>query len=566
MTGSWRGRWRTLAKPKALPSLTDEEIEIFRRSRTDTDLFTRYFFKKSGLDFSWNLDQNFDPDGAWQKTVHFSAQKRIVVIGGFGSGKTRGIAASACIWCATTRDFAFMNAAPQAWQSELMYKFIVNDLTQGTPFERLIFSKPKRPYPSVTLKFMIGSTIVTSTMEFMSVDENASAILSWEGDWVNIDEAGKLDDLGGTITNLGSRLRGQINGRDRLARLSMTTNSWDNPELWYRYDLAASLPQDYLSITVSSRSNHNVTEEQLKLWLKDIPEDEHERFIEGARPEGKGTYFSKEGVYAAEDQNYADAIIHAINTKQKGYAIETVKLVGVSFFQLPAQESHNYVLIGDPGSDNAPNRNAPCLMVWDVTDFPKFKANLVAFWWGAGHGSLKPFVRTLLRFMAEYNPIFSAVDSTGPQKGTAELLNTYVQSKRMTPEKVEAWLGPIDLSRVLNPMIGGMDFSSGRKDMFLISGKLMLDANLLIWPKFVNGIRSQLTNYDREKDTSGMPKFPQDIVSAFCMSTYALRALFPFDIKSRDPKETGTVVDFNDLLSGRDSRLASVDRELREAR
>jgi len=37
-----------------------------------------------------------DP-GKWQRDFHQALQKRIVIIGGFGSGKTKGVALSACV-------------------------------------------------------------------------------------------------------------------------------------------------------------------------------------------------------------------------------------------------------------------------------------------------------------------------------------------------------------------------------------------------------------------------------------------------------------------------------------
>src|SRR5512146_1343447 len=199
---------------KTVPSLTDEEIEILRLGRENPSLITDYFFRKPGQEQGWVFDFNFDPEGAWQKTLHKAKQKRIMIIGGFGSGKTKGVAMSAAVWCMTTTDFAFMNCAPKAWQSELMYRFLV-DMARNTPFERLIWNSPKRPFPKIELRFWIHNILVVSSMEFMSVDKNASAILGWEGDWANIDEAGQLDNLEETITNLGSRMRGTVEGRAR---------------------------------------------------------------------------------------------------------------------------------------------------------------------------------------------------------------------------------------------------------------------------------------------------------------------------------------------------------------
>jgi len=537
-------------------TLTDEEIEILRLGREDPDVITNYFFRPPGAIKGWKFDYNFDPEGAWQKTIHHATQKRIVLIGGFGSGKTKGVAMSAATWCITTMDFAFMNCAPRSWQSELMYRFLL-DISRNTPFERLIYESPKKPYPKIELRFWVRNVLVVSTMEFMSVEKNASAILGWEGDWANVDEGGQLDDLGGTITNLGSRMRGTTqHGRERLGRMSITTNSWDNPELWYRFDLANELPEDYLSIVVSTRSNHNVTEDQLRLMLKDIPEDEHQRFIDGSRPEGRGFYFSKNKVYACEDQFYGDLILDAVAKEAPGYGLQSLHGAGVTYFQVPANKTHVYFLLGDPGTDAAPNRNAPCLQVWDCTDFPKYKATLAAFWWGNGNHSISPFVNQLLRFMADYQPYFTGVDSTGPQKSTAELLNLYLMGDtRIDKEKALEWFGDVDKDKLMNKSIGGLDFSGGKKPAYLISARLMIEAQLMAWPKFVVGLRSQLTNYDPAKDTVGQPKIPQDLVATLAMSAYAIRAWFGIDISALVNQEGGEIPDFSNLLVDRDARF-----------
>jgi len=526
---------------KSIYELSEQEIEILKVGITNPDVITDYFFRQKGEQHGWILDENFDPEGAWQNSVHSAAQKRIVLVGGFGSGKTKGVALSACVWSILTKDFTFMNCAPTSWQSELMYKFIMNTLARDTIFEKMIYASPKRPYPLIDIRFRIHGVLIRSTMEFMSVDKNANAILSWEGDWVNIDEAGLLDDLGGTIINLGSRMRGHINGRPFLGRMSLCSNSWDNPEFWYRYDLAHDLPDDYLSMAISSRYNHNITPDQLRLMLKDIPEEEHDRFIDATRPEGRGNYFSKPRIYACEDENYSQFLLGHIEAGMEGFGASTTYGCGVTYFEVPYNPTHEYMLLGDPGTGAAPNRNAPVLMVWDVHEFPKYKATLCAFYWGDGKGSITPFYSQLFKFMVKYNPIVTAVDNTGTQKNTSEILNNYILSSRMEEGKKFEFLGEqIDLSHVLNTQIQGMDFSGGKKPAYLIAGRLMLEAGLFSWPKIITGMRSQLSNYDPEKDNTNGTKIPQDLVATYCMSSYAVQVWFHIDpskVVSKSKKE-----------------------------
>jgi hypothetical protein len=168
--------------------------------------------------------------------------------------------------------------------------------------------------------------------------------------------------------------------------------------------------------------------------------------------------------------------------------------------------------------------------------------------------------------MQMYNPLYTGVDSTSSQKNTAELLNLYVNSNRNDPEKFREWLGDIDLSNVLNPGIYGMDFSGGHKAAYLVAGRLMVEAGLVLWPKFVSGMRSQLTNYDPEKDRSGGPKIAQDLVATFCMAAWQIRYQFSIDLQN--PLEKGNTEDpeFMDQVIGREARLARDDREFANSR
>lgn len=517
-------------KRKPIYHLNSEEADIINLGVDDPDIITDYFFRPFGRTSGWKLDENFTEEGAWQKKVHFAAQNRIIVIGGFGSGKTRGVAVSACVHSMVTPDFKFMNTAPKSWQADLMYNFIL-DVSRSTPFEKLIYEYPKRPYPVIKLMFYIGDYLMVSTLEFMSLDRNANTILSWEGDWCNIDEAGQVDDLQTVIRNLGSRMRGSINGRDRLGRLSMVSNSWDNPEMWYRFDLAKEMPDDFLSLVISSRDNKNITEKQLKAMLKDIPEEEIGQFIDGTRPEGRGNYFAKEWIYEAEDDIYGKMIQTFVEKETPGYVMQTQYGCGVVNLVVPKSSQGNYVIVGDPGTDGAPNRNSPVIGVWDVSSFPQSKASLVGFWWGSGNGSITPFVNKLLWFMELYNPIWTGIDSTASQKNMAELLNIYIQSDRIEDEQIAKWFGGVNLSKVYNKTIHGMDFSGSKKSSYLVAGRLFLEARLVTWPKFIIGMRSQLTNYDPEKDQKS-GHLSQDIVAMYCMGCAAIR--FYFGINPND--------------------------------
>ena len=491
--------------------LTPAEIEILKRSLEDPNIFTDYFFRPFGASEGWKFDNNFDEEGAWQKTLHSASQKDIIVIGGFGTGKTIGVAMSACVWATTTSDFKFLNVGPQAWQAQQMYDAVLLN-ARNTRFEALIWEKPRRPHPKIVIRYRIGANIYESSLEFMSVDKDATGILSWEGDWLHIDEAGLLDNLEEVIINVGSRLRGTVRTRERLGRFSMTSNSWDNFYLWHYFDQAASDPENFLSIAVSSRHNHNISPEQLQRMLARIPEDERERFIDGTRPEGRGNFFDKHAVYECE----VPYEIEITEEKQRegifGYRVEKLHGAGVTYYSKPPEAHRFYMVFGDPGTDAAPKRNSPVLMCWDVTDFPALPARLVCFYWGNGDGKIGPFINQLMNMINLYKPLYIGIDSTGTQKNMNYLINEYALKKNF--ENNVAYAGA--------PNVAGLDFSGPKKIAYLHAARLLIEAKLMSWPKDIVGIRSQLTNYSYENDK----KIAQDIVATMAMSAHAIRMWF----------------------------------------
>src|SRR3970282_2320694 len=151
-----------------------------------------------------------------------------------------------------------------------------------------------------------GQSKYRSTMEFMSMDKQASKIFSWRGDWINLDDAALIDQLDQPLMNRSTRLTGKTSrGREFLGRMSLMTNPWDNESaghVYYFYDLAIDNPEECLSISVPTSANKNVTDRKVRNSLKFIRDpEEQERLLLGMRPEGRGKYFAKSRVAAAAD-------------------------------------------------------------------------------------------------------------------------------------------------------------------------------------------------------------------------------------------------------------------------
>jgi hypothetical protein len=77
---------------------------------------------------TWELDFERGDYVPWQPldpgSILLSARRRkdATIIGGFGSGKTVGVAAVGIYYCAMMSDFKFMDATPVAWQAFQMFR------------------------------------------------------------------------------------------------------------------------------------------------------------------------------------------------------------------------------------------------------------------------------------------------------------------------------------------------------------------------------------------------------------------------------------------------------------
>jgi hypothetical protein len=542
----------------SIPTLTDAEMEIIRLGQSDPSIITSYFFSTNpGYEPGFEFDKNFLPEGQWQRRMHVAQQDNILVVGGFFSGKTLGVAMSMCVRAITTfPDFRFLNTAATLRQSGYMYSKILS-LAKGTPFEKLIHSAPSTPWPKIEIKFWWEDALIESYMDFGSLDSRqaSEAISGFEGDIICIDEAFQIPNLEELMIILGSRVRGTFRGRERAGKIVIITNSYPNPYGWYLWDLASSDPENYLSMVVSSRHNLNVTPRQLANALKRIPKDEHEQYIEGLRPVGKGVFFSNESIYACEDAMQGQMAMLMASNNEPGWRIITQHGAGVIYYAEPYQPGHKYLMFGDPGTAGAPNRDAPVWIVWDVTEFPNEPARLACFWWGNGKGVINAFIGNMAKLILLYRPYFVGMDSTGPQKNAATAINLHLRGGRIINPEILSWIGSeVDTSKGIKipkgTQIVGMDFSVGKKNSMLFSGKMMLDAHRFRWPKIITGLRGQLSMYSPEDDKPGKPRFPQDLVSVVCMSAHAIQALFAISIPDDEDEDDQAPID---SVGGRDA-------------
>ena len=493
--------------------MTPAEIDILEAGKDDPNLILDYFTRRPGQEHGWRFDTNFTEDGKWQLAMCQASQTFIVVIGGVGSGKTVGVGLAGVTHCILTPSFKFLNIARESWQSMLMYSAIIEH-AQGTLLEKLIINFPRRPYPMIVIEYIVNGVAVRSTMEFMSIGEkeDATNIFSWRGDWINIDEAGRLDDLADIVANLSTRGTGVTpDGRPYLGRMSLISNAWENPDLWTLFDMAEADPEDALAINVETRDNKNVTEKQIKQILKlnkitvggDI-----DRYLTGKRPEGHAGYFGKNAIATCTSSILTDGFKEALKADRDNNDYEILPHLGMFYYKRAPQRGRVYFLVGDPGIGSAPARNAPVCMVFDVTDMPKGAATLAALWWGSGGNSITPWTDLMVEWIQLYKPLFAGADSTGPQKNTAELISlNYIYGKGFSVSEITP-----------------MDFSGSRRYTYLIALRLTLEAGMIMWPHACTGIGAQLRHYDPIVDRSPNSKLAQDLVATLAMASFAIRA------------------------------------------
>ena len=519
-------------------TMSSAELEILTKSRDDPNIFFDYWFRKPGQTQGWQLDYNFTEDGKWQETMCMATQKFIVAICGISTGKTIGVVMSAAYHATLSQLFRFMNVAPTSWQSTLMYNSLL-ELAEGTPFEALITQKPQRPYPKIKIEFMVGKKKFSSMLEFMTLGEKGKGdnIFSYRGDWINIEEAGQIDDLGMVVTNLVTRLTGATaENRPYLGRLSLISNPWENPDLWQAYDNARLDNKYGLIFNIDTHMNKNTTDDQVAFALTMIPKELHARFMSGQRPEGRGTYFSTETVEKCESTTLSQMFLEHINNKEDGYEMDSLPHLGTFYMKQQRKDGRIYFILGDPGTGTAPSRNAPCLICYDVTDAPN-NVNVVAFWWGNGDGSIMPFVARLLEWIDYYKPIFAGVDNTGPQKSTAELITVdHISGKNKSVS-----------------YITGLDFSGSKRYSYLVACRLSLEARMIQWPHILSGISIQLKNYDPIVDKA-TGRLAQDVVATMAMGAFAIRAYYGvFEPEGSGENEPDDPTIYNHRRSDRDS-------------
>lgn len=504
--------WEESGKPNRFSA---ETAEIpFWVQRKEIEGQTLWFEERGYIPLPWQLDFYRQP------------QKQLTVIGLTGTGKSLGIGMLAMARCAMIPGFRFLNVAPSQYQSNLMEREIKARIDESE-FRKKFIRPGKagiRYRPYVTYTFNNGSTA-----EFMNVADNASNVQSWSGDWINLDEAGLLDQVdqdGNTqlaliMIGLASRMRGERpDGSPRMALLSLISMAYANDTLWQYYDQGQepAMQNRTWSRKVFHKENPYLTPEYLEKLKDNIPPGLEGMWLRGEPPPRIGREFSDEMLKLAWDDDQI-----ALAKVDPTRATISEAECGVVLYEEPRRPGGVYCLVGDPGTGTPPSRNSPVILVLDVTDFPRLPARVAGFWWGDAQGKYGPFLDMFDAWSIKYAvpPDFRGYDSTGTQKAIAEL--AFAQGEvNVVP----------------------MDFSGGKKQMYLSALKLILGRGKLKLPSGVWGIKNQLKTYQLP-DT----KLPQDIVSCLAMGAYLIFPLYLSEYPDADETAIKTEDSFGSLAS-----------------
>lgn len=511
--------WKAAGRPK---EFTSSSCDVLFPVRAEVDGSRVLFIENRGyIPLPWAVE------------MFRARQKERYVIGTQGTGKTANVGLLAMYMCAVHPNFNFYNVAPTQYQSRQMLNTLIDNISE-TPFlKKFIRFHGRKWYkeqPFITIDFLNGSRA-----EFLNVEKQAANIQSTYGDWYHLDEAGllnQLDETGaeiltGIFTGIATRMRAtRPDGTPRLGWLTMTSAAYDCDAMWDRFE-AALKPNKYAwAKLVLHKENHYLTEENMETFRRHAKlSGEEDQIMNGLRPQPKGAEIAAHLVHA---MFLPDAIPFAaakVEEGVEGWKLES-GLAGVQHYERPRERDHIYMMVGDPGTGAAPDRNSPVVMVWDVTEFPEKPADLSAFWWGDGGGRYTPFVSKFEEWADKYKvgEQFRGYDSTSNQKAIAEL-------------SFEAGgLSVIPLG-----------FDGVKKWQYLNALKLILGKGLLSAPE-IHGLRQQLTRY-RIPDA----KIAQDLVSACSMGAFLLyplyRMAYPEDVDSREAAAVKPVADL-----GRDYR------------
>lgn len=429
----------------------------------------------------------------WQLEMLNAPQKTITILGGFASAKTQGALVKMLILGAILPGFKCFVIAPRRRQvGEILAK--AKDLLRKTIYSDLFVVRWTERYMGTENQALILGSELTGTnnvIEFIPALDDPSKLHNLEGDAALVDQTEQFTNLlsgtDGLLPSLSSRLRGidPGSGREREALTMFIANANDNPELWQLVARAQIDPDNYAFFNPSTFDNYYVSDAQLEKMIRDYGTSDEEINVhfKGLRPTGSGEVFSRALQELSHDPEI-DQMMEANKNRTPGWVYYETPGVGLTRWQMPPIQDHHYLVAADPGWGNPPNRNSPVVGVFDITNFPRWPARMVAFHWVEGKGNPGSWIDAFVEYVSLYNATGRcAYDATGNQRGYSILVD---RLKATAAEEVSL---------------------SGTKDSYLNVLRMIMEQGWLKMP-YIPGMRFQMTQYVLPEPA----KLPQDIV------------------------------------------------------
>lgn len=451
----------------------------------------------------------------WQQDVCAAEQPQILVLGGFGSGKTSGVlAGDALYYGATVPGYRCIFLGQHYTQYEEALKK-VKALTDGTLYQKLfILAENRKPYPEIRMgNDLVGENNLIQC--FSAGGSNGTAgMLSTEVDQVIVDQAEAVEDYPTMIREMGTRMRGQYQGREMMQRLVMLANQQFNDGMYDLAEKAITAPQMVRVFRPSTWENRTLTPTQLKNFIGYVGgSDEDIRVhMEGGDVIGGGEIFPASTIRQCHDPSLDDQMKLLNKSNPTGNYISERKECGIFEWVTEPLPGHLYCQIADAGTDNPPHRNSACIGVWDITNCPTDAAKLVAFFWVFGNNLPDPWVLKYVECATKYSTqLNNAFDATGTGAG------------------YERWF-PILQQLIAEPM----SFNGGNKLRYIHAAQILMgrsQGSLMRMPNLPPMFR-QMANYHLPDDT-----LRQDIVSMLILTAGWLERTFYHNLALPSPTE-----------------------------
>lgn len=434
----------------------------------------------------------------YQYVWHHVTAMNGVWIGGIATSKTSTSAASYMSDCLAYPYFRALNTSVTAKQAELPFQMAMGWIENNKKLEHLIDNIRQRPWPVIT--FTNGSSY-----EFRTAGLDARFIRGFEYDRINYDECA-LDPTGKTAEVLRGRLRGKReNGVTRFARLDMVTSP--GAVLWLREKFEKGQKPDkrgpdrrqmFFSMKTATWDNIHLTKDQIEAMMEGMPPEIVAVELGAEWPDYGMAYFPEKYIDAAINQDLYDQVYISLNPEdpsekpKPGYRLEEDPRIGPTLFEMPYIPGHRYILAGDPGRFNPPNRNAGVVMVADITNVPMKR--LVFLHWVSGNGSIRPFLNAYRYAFDKYYPEMKGLDVTGTQAMMDEI--AFKESGIPTD---------------------GVNYSHEKHPMLSIHLNELTSSRWEIPP--IQGLVRQSKVYTLEEDE----KIPQDLITTWAQLSWLAR-------------------------------------------